>query len=678
MKLGLYPKIAADGIRKNSRLYVPYIATCILMIAIFYIMHLLGFSEMLKNFEGASTAKDILQLGTIIMALFGTIFLFYTQSTLIKGRKKEFGLYNVLGMNRVNLGRILFFETALIWLISMTGGILAGIGLSKLAELGFTKMINSSVSYQFTVSTDSIATTVIVYSFIFLFIYLNALRQIWFTRTINLIHADKAGEKPPKANWVIGILGLIILLSGYTIALKIESPLSALAWFFIAVILIIVGTYLVLIAGSVLLCRILQKNKSYYYKTNHFVSVSSMAFRMKRNGAGLASICILLTMILVMISSTAALYFNREETLMTRYPKQINVTATNTGVLENSEEVISKMENAVSKCVKDSGTEITEDMSASYYGLSGYFDNNKTVDIDLDPYTTLSTTFDFDSVVQVYFFDVETYNRLNNKNETLSPGKILLSIDGNIQVDDEIIIGKKTFEVEKKVDYKDGKMKYAVGTSVVSTIVLIVDDLNEAVAAFSEYTDSRGEPMLVWKWTYDFDTNLDSKGQMELRGKIGSYIDDEPGVPDPVVYYSFSRDAERNDFVSTFGGLFFLGILLSIIFMVSCVLIIYYKQISEGFEDQSRFSIMQKVGMTKENIKKSINSQMLTVFFIPIIFACIHLATVLPIVHKLLLLFGHNNVPLLLITAGICVLICGLFYALTYKLTSNAYYKIVS
>lgn len=678
MKLGLYPKIAADGIRKNSRLYVPYIATCILMIAIFYIMHLLGFSDMLKNFEGASTAKDILQLGTIIMALFGTIFLFYTQSTLIKGRKKEFGLYNVLGMNRVNLGRILFFETALIWIISMTGGILAGIGLSKLAELGFTKMINSSVSYQFTVSTDSIVTTVIVYSFIFLFIYLNALRQIWFTRTINLIHADKAGEKPPKANWVIGILGLIILLSGYTIALKIESPLSALAWFFIAVILIIVGTYLVLIAGSVLLCRILQKNKTYYYKTNHFVSVSSMAFRMKRNGAGLASICILLTMILVMISSTAALYFNREETLTTRYPKQINVTATNIGVLENSEEVISKMENAVSKCVKDSGTEITEDMSASYYGLSGYFDNNKTVDIDLDPFTTLSTTFDFDSVVQVYFFDVETYNRLNNKNETLSPGKILLSIDGNIQVDDEIIIGTKTFEVEKKVDYKDGKMKYAVGTSVVSTIVLIVDDLNEAVASFSEYTDSRGEPMLVWKWNYDFDTNLDSNGQMELRGKIGSYIDDEPGIPDSVVYYSFSRDAERNDFVSTFGGLFFLGILLSIIFMVSCVLIIYYKQISEGFEDQSRFSIMQKVGMTKENIKKSINSQMLTVFFIPIIFACIHLATVLPIVHKLLLLFGHNNVPLLLITAGICVLICGLFYALTYKLTSNAYYKIVS
>ena len=678
MKIGLYPKIAADGIRKNGRLYLPYIATCILMIAIFYIMHLLGYSDMLQNFAGSGTARDTLQLGTVIMAVFGTIFLFYTQSTLIKGRKKEFGLYNVLGMNRVNLGRIMFFETAIIWIVSMTGGLLVGIGMSKLAELGFTKMIGSSVSYQFTISADSIAATITVYSLIFLFIYLNALRQIWFTRTINLLHSDKAGEKPPKANWVIGILGLIILLSGYTIAIRIESPLSALFWFFIAVILIIIGTYLVLIAGSVLLCRILQKNKSYYYKTNHFVSVSSMAFRMKRNGAGLASICILLTMILVMISSTSALYFNREETLRNRYPNQINVAARQDGLFENYEEYTSKMETAVAKCAEEFGTEVSDPMSVASYGLSGYYDNNGTVDIDLDPYATLSSTLDFDRVVQVYFFDLETYNRLNNKNETLSPGHILLGIDGNIQAVNELTVGKKTFEVEKTIDYKDGKLKYAVGTSVVSTFVLVVDDLNEAVADYSEYIDTFGNPMLAWVWNYNFDTGLDTGSQLEMRSKISEYIDNEIDDPDFIRYFCFSREAERNDFVSTFGGLFFLGILLSIIFMVSCVLIIYYKQISEGYEDQSRFSIMQKVGMTKENIKKSINSQMLTVFLIPIAFACIHLATVLPIVHKLLLLLGHNNIPLLIMTAGICVLICGVFYALTYKLTSNAYYKIVS
>lgn len=678
MKLGLYPKIAADGIRKNGRLYVPYIATSILMIAVYYIMHVLGFSDMIKNIMGATTARTMLQLGTRIMAIFGAIFLFYTQSTLIKGRLKEFGLYSVLGMNKRNLSRIIFFETVMTWALSMTGGLLAGIGLSKLAELGFSKMVNAEVSYEFFVSGESILSAFTVYSVIFLLTFLNAVRQIRFSRTINLVNADKAGEKPPKANWVVGILGLLILGAGYLIAIKIESPLSALFWFFIAVILIIVGTYLVLIAGSVVFCRILQKNKGYYYKTNHFVSVSSMTYRMKRNGAGLASICILLTMILVTISSTSALYFNREETLWTRYPNEINVNARDEGLVENYKERTAKMEHAVNKCAEENGAVVSNTMYFSSYGLSGYYDNNGTVDIDLDPYETLSATLDYDRVVQVFFFDLETYNRLNGKNETLEPGKILLGIDGNIQVGDKLTVGKKSFDIEKRVDYKAGKLNNAVGTSLVSTLVLIVNDLNETAADFAEYTDTRGEPMLVWLWNYNFDTGLEPEGQMELRKKLGDAIHDELDDPDFVRYYSFSREAERQDFVSTFGGLFFLGILLSTIFMVSCVLIIYYKQISEGFEDQSRFSIMQKVGMTKENIKKSINSQMLTVFLIPILFSCVHLAVVLPIIHKLLMLFGHNNIPLLLVSAGICVLVCGIFYGFIYKLTSNAYYKIVS
>ena len=678
MKLGLYPKIAADGIRKNGRLYVPYIATSILMIAVYYIMHVLGFSDMIKNIMGATTARTMLQLGTRIMAIFGAIFLFYTQSTLIKGRLKEFGLYSVLGMNKRNLSRIIFCETVMTWAMSMTGGLLAGIGLSKLAELGFSKMVNAEVSYEFFVSGDSIMSAFIVYSVIFLLTFLNAVRQIRFSRTINLVNADKAGEKPPKANWVVGILGLIILAAGYILAIKIESPLSALFFFFIAVILIIIGTYLVLIAGSVVFCRILQKNKSYYYKTNHFVSVSSMAYRMKRNGAGLASICILLTMILVTISSTAALYFNREETLRTRYPNEINVNARDEGLVANYKERTDKMERAIYKCAEENGAVVSDPMYFSDYGLSGYYDNNGTVDIELDPYATLSATLDYDRVVQVYFFDLETYNRLNGKNETLAPGNILLGIDGNIQVGDKIAVGNKSFNIEKKVDFKDGKMKNAVGTSLVSTLVLIVNDLNETVADYAGVLDTRDEPMLVWQWNYNFDTGLDAEGQMDLRKKLGDAIYEELDDPEYVRYYTFSREAERQDFVSTFGGLFFLGILLSTIFMVSCVLIIYYKQISEGFEDQSRFSIMQKVGMTKENIKKSINSQMLTVFLIPILFSCVHLAVVLPIIHKLLMLFGHNNIPLLLVSAGICVLVCGIFYAFIYKLTSNAYYKIVS
>ena len=675
MKAGLYPKIAADGIRKNGRLYIPYFITCILMVALFYIMHMLGFSGMLSNFEGASTASDMLKLGTIIMAVFGTIFLFYTQSTLVKGRLKEFGLYSVLGMNRRNLGRIIFFETLISWLIAMTGGLIAGIGLSKLAELGFMRLIAVEVSYKFTLSVPSLVTTVIVYSVIFFLIYLNAVRRVRFASTINLIRSDKEGEKPPKANWVVGILGFVILASGYYIAIKIKQPLSALIWFFIAVILTIIGTYLVLIAGSVLLCRILQKNKKYYYKTTHFVSVSSMAYRMKRNGASLASICILITMILVMISSTSALYINREETLMNHYPRHINAYASKYGYDKDYGEIAEKLKNSIVEKTREYGATAKNETYFFNYCLSGYFENS-CLDLDINPMENFAT-IDYDKVAQVYFFDVDTYNRLTGENESLSEGKVIAVIDGKVDVNDELKIGKETFDVIKKTDNSKAKLRNAVSTNVVSTIYVIVDDVDKAASLYKDYKDPTGSPMLSWYWVYDFDIDLDEERQTELGNILNKFMHDEL-TSKRFVNYCDSRVYQRNDFIKTFGGLFFLGILLSIIFLVSCVLIIYYKQISEGFEDRSRFGIMQKVGMTKENIKKSINSQMLTVFLIPIIFACMHLAAVLPIIHKLLQLFGHNNMPLLLSCAGVCVLICGIFYAVIYKLTSNAYYKIVS
>ena len=676
MKTSFYPKMAVSGMRKNGRLYLPYIAACILMVAVFYIMHLLGYSEMLEGFEGAGTARDMLRLGTIVMAVFGTIFLFYTQATLIKGRLKEFGLYSVLGMSRKNLGKIIFYETVITWFVSVTGGTAIGIGLSKLAELAFRKMIGIGSSYRFIISGESILVTVIVYSLIFFLIFLNAARQVRFSRTINLINSDKAGEKPPKANWFIGILGLVILLSGYFLALKIEQPLSALQVFFIAVILTIIGTYLVLIAGSVVLCRILQKNKKYYYKTNHFVSVSSMAYRMKRNGAGLASICILLTMILVMMSSTSALYINREESLLNHYPKQINCTASNYGFSESYGETAQKLMADINSKAEESGAEIR---SSFYYAscfISGYFENGR-MRLDIDPMTEM-TTIDFDNVVQVYFLDLDDYNRLTGNNEVLSSGEVLAGVEGNIRFDDNITVGDETFKVKKKISCNQGDFRYVQSIMIVSTLFIVVDDLEEVAPLYTGYTDHFGNTMLTWEWHYSFDTDLDEDKQMELSGLLRDHIRDELYQEEYWGVRCESRAEQRNDFVRTFGGLFFLGILLSVIFLVSCVLIIYYKQISEGFEDQSRFDIMQKVGMTKENIRNSINSQMLTVFLIPIVVACIHLAVVLPIIHKLLKLFGHNNMPLLLACAGICVLICGIFYAAIYKITSNAYYKIVS
>ncbi len=676
MKAGFYPKMAVGGMRKNGRLYLPYIAACILMVSVFYIMHLLGFSDMLENFTGAGTARDMLKFGTVVMAVFGTIFLFYTQSTLIKGRLKEFGLYNVLGMNRGNLGRIVFFETLIIWFISVSAGLGAGIGLSKLAELGFRKMLGMDSSYKFTVSMESVIFTVAVYSVIFFLIFLNAARKVRFSRAINLINSDKTGEKPPKANWFVGILGLLILCSGYVIALKIKQPISAFFGFFIAVILIIIGTYLVLIAGSVMFCRMLQKNKKYYYKTNHFVSVSSMAYRMKRNGAGLASICILLTMILVMMSSTSALYLNREETLRNHYPRQINCSAEKYGYSEEYDEKVAEVSEGIINKVEEAGSKAGNIVSITECTLSGYFDNGR-LDIDTDPMEAFGA-IDYDKVAQAYFFDLDEYNRLTGSNEDLSEGEVMVAVWGNLPFGDEIGIGKETFKVAKRFNPMTGDFKHAIISSVFSTLYIVVDDLDTIAGYYGDYIDPRGEPMLVWEWKYYFDTDLDEEKQMEFAKELAPFIRDDLYAHDFFSVRCDSRAYERADFVRTFGGLFYLGILLTIIFLVSCVLIIYYKQISEGFEDQGRFGIMQKVGMTKKNIRKSINSQMLTVFLIPIVFACVHLAVVLPIINKLLMLFGHNDVTLLLICAGVCVLVCGLFYAAIYKVTSNAYYKIVS
>lgn len=676
MNINLYPKIAFDGIRKNGRLYIPYFITCILMVAVFYILHFLGYSGILKDIRGGGTASDMLKFGTVILAVFGTIFLFYTHSTLIKGRKKELGLYSVLGMNKGNIGMVLLFETLITWAAAITGGLIAGVGLSKIAELGFTKMIAAPIDYSFRISGESVLFTIMTYSAIFLLIFINSMREIRFARPVELIRSGKAGEKPPKANLFTGILGIIILGAGYYIALKIKQPISALMWFFAAVILVIIGTYLLLISGSVLLCRMLQKNKKYYYKTNHFVSVSSMAYRMKRNGAGLASICILLTMILVMISSTSALFNNSEECLTARYPNEIGAFACKYGYEEGLNGLSDRLDDILISTAEDHGAVITNNKTYYSYSISGYYEND-TLQLTLNSMTPMAFT-DYDKVAQIQFLDLDMYNEVFGYNESVAPGEAIVGSSGGIDIGDSITIGELTFNITKRIDDRIDEIDPSSKIAVSPMVFIIVNDVEETASHLTSYTDYNGSPMLAWFWNCRFDTGLDKDGQVTLANDLSGILRAELEPLNFTNYYCDSHESQRSDFTSTFGGLFFLGILLSVIFLVSCVLIIYYKQISEGFEDQSRFGIMQKVGMTKEDIKKSINSQMLTVFLIPIVFACAHLAAVLPIINKLLMLFGMFNMPLLITTASICAAVCALLYALIYRVTSNAYYRIVS
>ena len=676
MKINLYPKLALDGVKKNSRLYIPYLVTCVLMVSVYYILHFLGNSGVMNGMPGGGTATQMMQMGTVVMSLFGAIFLFYTQSTLIKGRKKEFGLYSILGMNKRSIGRVMFFETLIIWAISVVAGLTVGIGLSKLAELGFTKLIEVPTRYTFSISGSSVVAAIITFTVIFFLIYIDSVRQIGFANPTQLVTAGRAGEKPPKANWIVGILGLIILGTGYYVALRIKQPLAALLWFFGAAILVTIGTYLVLIAGSVVLCKLLQKNKKYYYKTNHFVSVSSMTYRMKRNGAGLASICILLTMILVMLSSTSALYTGSEECLNMRYPNEIGAFACKYGYDESLDDLGNRLDDILKTVSESQGAEVTNNVTYSTYSISGYLDNS-SLQITLNSMSEMAF-IDYDKVAEIQFLDQEVYNRVFGNDVSLAPGEVLVGASKNVEIGDVLTVGDTEFNVVGRIDEKVKDIDKTVEVAVSPSLYVIVNDVNSVAQQFTKYEDYDGEPMLAWFWYCRFDTGLDADGQVALAEELDNTLSAELEGLNFSNFYCESHEAERDDFVGTFGGLFFLGIMLSLIFLVSCVIIIYYKQVSEGFEDRANFEIMQKVGMTKKEIKDSINSQMFTVFMIPITLACLHLLVILPIVNKLLMLFGLFNFKRLLITSAVCVLLCGLFYGVIYKITSNAYYKIVS
>ena len=690
MKKGFYPKLAFDGIRKNKKMYLPYILTSIGMVMMYYIIIFLQFSQSIKDAVQSSTVSEILGLGSWVIAIFSCIFLFYTNSFLIKRRKKEFGLYNILGMDKHNLGIILFWETLIIAVISLVIGLAAGIVFSKLAELIFLNLLKSDVTFDLTVSSQGIGLCAIIFTVINILLFFNSLRQVKFSSAISLVKSEQTGEKPPKGNWVLGILGVLLLGGAYYISLSIKEPLQALTLFFVAVIMVIIGTYLVMISGSVLFCRLLQKNKKYYYKPNHFVSVSSMAYRMKRNGAGLASICILATMVLVMISSTTSLYFGEEDALAIRYPREINIDIS---TLDTDLEKSGQMDNIISDIknicknhsVKETGT-------YTYLSgmISGIITDDGKVETDINRIDNFSNIAlgDFSSVYSFIFIPVDDYNKIMGTNYTLKDDEAIIY---NYRNDSRY--GKNVISFNRGQSFKIVKQtdEFVIDTnaaiSVTPSTALIVNDIDNATKGLT-YNATTAQKIentgINFHRYYCFDAGVSPQQQIELSKDIANYLDGniEKYRADTSnrMFRSTveSREQNRLDFFGLYGGLFGLGIILSIVFIFAAVLIIYYKQISEGYEDQSRFEIMQKVGMTKTEIRKSINSQLLTVFFLPLIFAGMHLAFAAPIIKKLLLLFNLTNLNLFIVTILISFAAFALFYMIVYKITSSAYYKIVS
>lgn len=678
MNIGFYPKLAFSSMRKNKRFYLPYILTCIGMVMMQYIIVFLSVTPVFSKMPGAGSLQMMLGLGGYIIGIFSVIFLFYTNSFLMRRRRKEFGLYNILGMGKFNIGRVLFWETVLTAAIALSVGLGLGIVLSKAAELSLMNMLHGDISYTISVSGKAIMTTLLCFLAIFALLMVNSLVKLSISSPISMLRSENVGEKKPKGNWLLGLIGLLFVGGAYYMALTIKNPFSALMWFFVAVIMVIVGTYMLFISGSVLMCNILKKNKKYYYNPKHFVSVSSMAYRMKRNGAGLASICILGTMVLVMIASTSCLYFGAEDAMGSRYPREINSTVTFEDPSEMSEENVAILREKAETAAAGEGVTEKNILDYRYAQATGVVDETGEIDVDIAYLSEVSES-DIDNLYIYYFMSLDDYNKMTNQNKTLEDNQALIYVNRGEYDYEKIKIGDNiNYEIVEEVD-ECVDSPYA-SMNAVSSVFIVVKDLDSCMENLDALSEMYGQTLIQLRWNYGFDTGLSDERQIEIRdsmiGTFDNLLRDGESSFSGVSCESLADN--KADFYGTFGGLLFLGAMLSIVFIFAAVLIIYYKQISEGYEDQSRFDIMQKVGMTKREIRKSINSQLLIVFFLPLVAAGIHLTFAFPFVHKMLLLFNLMNAKLLIATTAITFLIFAAFYMLVYRITSNAYYKIVA
>lgn len=664
-----YPKLAVTGIKKNGKFYIPYILTCAGMIAMFYIMCAITYNKGMDSMPDSSTIKMIMGFGIGIIAIFSAIFLFYTNSFLIKRRKKELGLYNILGMEKRHIGKVLFYETVVVFFISSAIGIISGIVLNKLMLLILYKMLNFSVSVKFSISAQGIAFSLILFAGIFLLLLLFNFMQLKLSNPIELLHGSNTGEKEPKTKIVMTILGVLCLGTGYTIAIITKNPIQALTLFFIAVVLVIIGTYFLFIAGSIALLKLMKKNKKYYYKQSHFISVSGMIYRMKQNAAGLASICILSTMVLVLVSTTVSLNVGMKDIMDNRYPNDIEVILRNPQGNEEAEAL-----QKINEAVKNNGRNMSN--FTNYKHLQFSVHQNGSSFESVQDVSTLSSN--------VVYWDVmkeNEYNNITGNNISLGDNEIAIS---EKNVGETVNVLGEEFKVSQVLKENPLEKDYYV---IKQIMVVVKDDtvLNHLFDLQNKiYAENASSVEAVYQFDLDGTNDQIISCYNDIVNATAKQVTtttvDENGNEVQSSYlqtYSECKQDSIDSFYALYGGLLFLGLFLGFLFLIATVLIIYYKQISEGYEDKKRFEIMQKVGMSNSEIMKSINSQVLSVFFIPIIMASVHILAAFKMISRLLALFNLTNVPLFAVCTLVCIIVFAVIYTIVYMLTSRIYYKIV-
>lgn len=670
MHKGIFSRLAKQNIRNNKSTYIPYMITCIFCIAMIYMMEFLRDCPTLDQaVRQADEVRMIVFTGEIVVEIFCIIFLIYSNSFLMKRRQKEIGLYNILGLERNHIGIVMFLETIITSIGSLAGGIAAGIIGSKLALLLLLKLLHIPSVLGFYISVKGIFTCLFMFGIIFLMILFLNLAKIHLSRPVELLRGNNTGEKEPAAKWLMALIGFICLGAGYYLAVTTESPIKAITIFLLAVILVMAGTYLLFTAGSIVILKFLRRRKSFYYRTGNFISISGMLYRMKQNAIGLASICILSTGVLLMISMTVSIYFGMNDIMLNRYPYDVDMSVTSI-----SEDECQTAIEAFEKAIADNKVPVEKSVEEIYLDIVC----NKNGDqILIKPANTIRNS---DSVLVLSLLNQAEYKRLTGISANLNDDEIFAWYPSAVQKD-SVTVDETEFTVKKWLD----KNPLTCGEDAVSdNAVLVVTD--EDFKKFDEMRTEmyKGVSSAPAGEDLTLHLGLDITGSETDKIDFGTPVMEvvkdlkkNGGLSENSWITSGIRQQEYESYYADNGSLLFIGIFLGSLFLMGTAMIIYYKQISEGYEDQKRFEIMQKVGLSRREVRSSVRRQILMVFFLPLLMAMLHITMAFPMIRRMLLLFGMTNTKLFIgCTAG-TVLIFAVVYGLIYLMTARSYYHIV-
>ena len=670
MHKGIFSRLAKQNIRNNKSTYIPYIITCIFCIAMIYMMEFLRDCPTLDQaVRQADEVRMIVFTGEIVVEIFCIIFLIYSNSFLMKRRQKEIGLYNILGLERNHIGIVMFLETIITSIGSLAGGIAVGIIGSKLALLLLLKLLHIPSVLGFYISVKGIFTCLFMFGIIFLMILFLNLAKIHLSRPVELLRGNNTGEKEPAAKWLMALIGFICLGAGYYLAVTTESPIKAITIFLLAVILVMAGTYLLFTAGSIVILKFLRRRKSFYYRTGNFISISGMLYRMKQNAIGLASICILSTGVLLMIAMTVSIYFGMNDIMLNRYPYDVDMSVTSI-----SEEECQTAIEAFEKAIADNKVPVEKSVEEIYLDIVCSKNGDQIL---IKPANTIRNS---DSVLVLSLLNQAEYERLTGISANLNDGEIFAWYPSAVQKD-SVTVDETEFTVKKWLD----KNPLTCGEDAVSdNAVLVVTD--EDFKKFDEMRTEmyKGVSSVPAGEDLTLHLGLDITGSETDKIDFGTPVMEvvkdlkkNGGLSENSWITSGIRQQEYESYYADNGSLLFIGIFLGSLFLMGTAMIIYYKQISEGYEDQKRFEIMQKVGLSRREVRSSVRRQILMVFFLPLLMAMLHIIMAFPMIRRMLLLFGMTNTKLFIgCTAG-TVLIFAVVYGLIYLMTARSYYHIV-